>query len=350
MNVTRRRLLYASGATVTGLAGCPSLSGNGESPDGGGNGNGNDDGADGDGGRRSDGTEGALELEFGEGAEFTNDNGVRLHVAMSDPRLVEAVPVVRDSEIYVDSPESEPYFLFARVRLANEGSSSVQPPRGLFFRVDGREVERTAIRTPGQKYRDIGELAPGETATGTVAFPAPDGAGTGTVALRFQALLDSPPARWTFDFADVPRESIDLTNDGLGESLTIGTDAYAYEFTPTTARETTAYTYGDGTEHAASAGSKFVLVEARAENVGEEPVNLPNPYDVRLEADGSIARGTEYEDADERYQGQVEPYPPGETQEGVFLFEVPESASDYTLRLAVGNDTFATWPFEAGDG
>lgn len=329
MDVPRRRLLQASGAALTGLAGCSSLTGDGG---------------------KSDGPDGALELDFGEGAEFTNDEGVKLHVTMADPRLVETVAVVRDEEIAVDSPESMPYFLFVRVRVANEGSSSIQPPSGLFFEADGREVERSFIRTPGRKYRDIDELAAGQSAEATIAFPASDGAGTGTVSLRFQTLLESPPAQWTFDFAEVPRESTDLTRDGLGDSFVIDAGSYAYEFTPTGARETTAYTYGDANEHAAPTGSKFVLVEARAENVGEEPVKLPTPFEVRLDADGSVSRGTRYEDADERYEGQVDPYPPGGSQEGVLLFEVSESASSYTLRLAIGNDTFVTWPFEATGG
>lgn len=335
MNVPRRRLLQASGVALVGTAGCLGLTNDGGGSDGG------DDGGTGTSG---DG----MELDFGEGAEFTNGEDVKLQVAMAEPRLVETVPVVNDGEISVDSPESKPYFLFVRVRVANEGSSPIDPPSGLYFEADGAEVERTFVRTPGTKYRNVDELAPGESATATIAFPAPGDADTGSVALKFQTLLESPPARWTFDFADVPRESTDRTNDGVGDTYGIDADGSAYEFTPTAARETTAYTYGDGSEHAASAGSKFVLVEARAENVGEEPVKLPNPYDVRLDADGTVVRGTKYKDPEGRYQGRVDPYPPGESQSGVLLFEVPESASTYTLRLAIGNQTFVTWPFEAG--
>lgn len=266
---------------------------------------------------------------------------------MAAPRLTNTVAVVREHRIVVDSPQSLPYFLFARVVIENEGSSAIDPPSGLFFEADGREVEQAFVRTPGRAYRDIGELASGERAEATIAFPAPDGTGTGTVGLRFLGLLDSPPARWTFDFADVPRESTDLGNDGLGETYTVSEGDHAYEFTPTAARETAAYTYGDGSEHAASDGSKFVVVDARAENVGERPVNLPTPYDVRLETAGTVARGTNYKDAPDRYEGRVDPHPPGESQSGAFLFEVPESATEYTLRLAIGNETFATWPFEA---
>jgi hypothetical protein len=335
MQIRRRRLLQASGVVLTGLAGCSG--GDDGDTDGGGESSGSDSGGSGETGE-------PLDLQFGDGAEFSSDSGVALQVAMADPRLVETVPVVRDGEIYVDSPESTPYFLFVDVVVANEGESAIEPPRGLYFEADGQEVEREAIRTPGQRYRDIGELAPGESAEATIAFPSPDGSGTGTVSLRFQTLLESPPARWTFDFADVPRESVGLTKEGLGETATIRAGDYGYAFTPTAARETTAYTDGDGNEYSAPDGSKFVLVEATAENVGEEPVNLPNPYDIRLDADGTIARGSQYQDAAARYQGQVEPYPPGASQDGILLFEVPESASTYTLRLAVGNQTFVTWP------
>jgi hypothetical protein len=177
---------------LTGLAGC---SGSDE---------GNTGGTGESGG--SDETGEPLDLEFGEGAEFSNDSGVRFQVAMDNPRLVETVPVVRDSEIYVDSPESQPYFLFVDVVVANEGESTIEPPRGLYFEADGQEVEREAIRVPGQQYRDIGELAPGESAEATIAFPAPEGSGTGTVSLRFQVLLESAPARWTFDFDEISRE------------------------------------------------------------------------------------------------------------------------------------------------
>jgi hypothetical protein len=341
MQVSRRRLVLASSAVVAGVAGCLGSSG----------GDATETDAD-DTESASTTPGGALELDFGEGAEFTNDDGVRLQVAMADPRLVETAPVVRDTEIYVDSPESKPYFLFVRVRVANRGSSPIDLPRGLYFRADGEEVDRAVVRTQGKQYREFEELPSGESLEAVIAFPSPgpDTAEQGTVSLKFQALLESPPARWTFDFADVSRESTDLSNDGLGESYTVRAGDYAYEFTPTAAQVTDAYTYGDGAEHTAPAGSKFVLVEATAENVGEQPVTLPNPYGVRLEAGGSVARGTQYKDADERYQGQVDPYQPGERQSGVLLFEVPESASEYTLRLAIGNQTFATWPVEPSDG
>lgn len=333
MRISRRALL-ASSAVATGLAGCSSIGGGDGTPDGS---NSLDDG----------GTpEGALDLSFGEGAVFTDDGDVKLAVTLSDPRLLETVPVVRDNDIYVDSPQSTPFFLFATVRLENQGSSTIDPPSGLFFEADGEEVERTFIRTPGPKYREIGELAPGESAEGTIAFASPDGSGTGTVALRFQTLLESPPARWTFEFVDVPRETTDLTREGLGESITIGADADAYSFTPTTATTTTEYDYGDGETHTAPSGSRFVLLEARSENVGEEPVTLPTPYEIRLGVDGTVVRGGRYRRADERYPGRADPTPPGERLSGVLLFEVPESATEFTVRLAVGNQTFATWPVD----
>jgi hypothetical protein len=336
MTVDRRRLVAASGVALAGLAGCSSMPG-GES---------NGDGDGGGGG----GTSGEpLELDFGEGAVFRNDEDVRLEVGMANPRLVETVPVVQDGEIAVDSPESKPFFLFVDVRVSNQGSSSIEPPSGLYFEADGESVEREFVRTPGRKYRDVGELASGERVAATIAFAAPGDAETGAVSLEFQTLLDSPPARWTFDFADVERESRDLTRSGLGEPFRIETGQYGYEFTPTAARETTTYTDDDGTEHAASAESKWVLVEATAENVGEEPVNLPNPYDVRLAADGSVSRGTQYATADGRYAGQVDPYSSGATQSGSLLFEVAESASSYTLRLAIGNETFVTWSVDPSD-
>lgn len=340
MQLSRRRLVLASSAAMAGVAGCLGSSG-GDATETDGDDTGSESATPG----------GALELDFGDGAEFTNDDGVRLQVAMANPRLVETAPVVRDGEIYVDSPESKPYFLFVQVRVVNRGSSTIDLPRGLYFRADGEEVDRAVIRTPGKQYREFEELPSGESLEAVIAFPSPgpDSAERGTVSLRFQTLLESPPAQWTFDFADVSRESTDRTNDGLGDAYTVRAGDYAYEFTPTAARVTDAYTYGDGQEHAAPSGSKFVLVEATAENVGEKPVTLPNPYGVRLEAGGSVARGIQYKDADERYQGQVDPYQPGERQSGVLLFEVADSASDYTLRLAIGNQTFATWPIEPTD-
>jgi hypothetical protein len=325
---------------MTGVAGCSAFTGGSKT-----------ESAGGDADQQSATPGGALELDFGEGAEFTNGDGVRLQVAMANPRLVETAPVVRDGDILVDSPESEPYFLFVQVRVVNRGSSTIRLPRGLYFRADGEEVDRAVIRTPGKQYSDYEELPGGESLEAVIAFPSPgpDSAESGTVSLRFQTLLESPPAEWSVDFADLPRESTDLSNDGLGDTYTVQAGDYAYEFTPTAAQVTDAYTYGDGKEHAASSGSKFVLVEATAENVGEKAVKLPTPYDVRLEAGGSVARGTRYKNVDERYQGQVDPYRPEERQSGVFLFEVDETASDYTLRLAIGNQTFATWPIEPAE-
>ncbi|MDZ7731244.1 MAG: hypothetical protein U5K37_10420 [Natrialbaceae archaeon] len=253
-----------------------------------------------------------LELAFGEGAEFTNDSGVTFQVLLSNPRLIETVAVTREREIYVDSPESRPYFLFVRVQVANEGDSAIDPPSGLTFEADGESIDRTVIRTPEQRYRDIGELAPGEQDAGIIAFPAPDGSGTGTVSLKFQRLLESPPARWAFDFSNLPREGTDLTRDELGDPVTVEAGDHAYEFTPTDAWTSSTYTGSDGTEHTAPDGSTFVMVEATAENVGEVPVKLPTPYDVRLGADDSIARGSPYEGAEPAYEGRVEcPTSPG---------------------------------------
>ena len=331
-----RRAFLASSATVSCLAGCVSLPGGDDEPTG-----------QSDPDSTSDTPEGALELSFGEGAAFTNDQGVKLAVEMANPRLRETVPVVRDGEVIVDSPESTQYFLFVAVTVVNEGDSSIKPPSGLYFDTDGEEVERTFIRTPGPKYRDIGELAAGESATATIAFAAPAGAEAGTVALRFQTLLESPPARWTFDYADVPKQAADLTRDGLGDTQTVGKDGYAYSFTPTEVRTTTAYTYGDGNEHTAPDGSQFVLLSVNTENVGKEAVKLPTPYDIRLDADGSVVRAGRFKRAEERYPGRADLTPPGESLSGVLLYEVPASASSFTVRLAVGNQTFSTWPIEA---
>lgn len=292
-------------------------------------------------------TDGSLELAFGEGGVFTDDDSIELVVEISNPRLRTTVPVVGDgNDIYVDSPESSEYFIFADVALQNDGSAPIDPPRGLYFETDGEEVDRAAIRTPGQKYRDIGELDPGDTATGTIAFPAPAEAETATITLRFQGLLDSEPAHWSTDYADLERSSTDLTRDGLGESITIEAGEYAYEFTPTAARTTTSYTYGDEQEHAASGGSTFLLLSAESETVGEKPVKLPTPYEIRIAADGSEVRADQFKREDERYGGRVDPTAPGEKISGTLQYEIPASTSSVTVRLAVGNQTFATWPVD----
>jgi hypothetical protein len=349
MRISRRALL-ASSAVATGLAGCSSLGGVGGDNGAGGAGgdSGDSDASDANDANGSGGAtpEGALDLSFGEGAVFTDDDGVELAVTLSNPRLLATVPVVRDGDISVDSPESSAFFLFVTVRVANQGSSAIDPPSGLYFEADGREVERTVVRTPGPKYREVGELAPGESAEATIAFPAPDGSGTGTVALRFQTLVESPPARWHFEFADLTRETSDLSREGLGDTITVGVDPYAYSFTPLSATTTSAYSDGDDEEHTASAGSTFVLLEVRSTNVGEEPVKLPTPFEIRLDADGTVVRGSPYERADERYPGRADLSPPGGSLSGVLLFEVPESAAEFTVRLAVGNQTFATWPVD----
>lgn len=327
MTRSRRSLLATSAGLA--LAGCLGLSGSGETSN------------------PPAGTEETpgepLEFSFGEGAVFTNDEGLQIAVRMLNPLLRETVPVVRDGAVIVDSPEETRYFLFVTVEVANEGEIAFKPPGGLSFRTDGRAVDRTFIQTPGQKYRDIGNLAPGESATGTIAFQAPEDFETGAVSLRFRTLVESPPARWTFGTDDVPTHTTDLSADGLGETITVGKDAFAYAFTPTSVRTTTAYTDDDGREHTAPDGSQFVLLDVRAENVGEEPVKLPTPYDVRLEADGTVHRRGQYEGGG-GYPGRVELTPPGGALEGVLLYEVPSSASSFTIRLAVGNETFAEWP------
>lgn len=66
MDIPRRRLLQASGVAMTALAGCSNPLGDGGS---------STDGGTDDGDGEPDGSDGALELDFGEGAEFTNDEG-----------------------------------------------------------------------------------------------------------------------------------------------------------------------------------------------------------------------------------------------------------------------------------
>lgn len=286
-----------------------------------------------------------LELSFGEGAVFTNDEGLSIAVRLSDPVLRETVTVVRDDEVVVTAPDETRYFLFVTVEVANEGGVTFKPPSGLYFRTDGREVERTFVPTPGRKYRDVDRLAPGESATATIAFQAPADFETGAVSLQFRTLVRSPPARWTFSRGDVPTRTSDLSKDGLGETVTVGTDGFAYSFTPTDARTATSYTDDDGREHAAPDGSQFVRLAVRAENVGDRAVKLPTPYRVRLEADGTVYRARQH-DVRDAYPGRVEATPPGETLAGSLLYEVPASASSFTVRLAVANDTFATWPVE----
>lgn len=339
MSSTRRRFLSESVA-VAALVGC--LGDSSDSSDG-------DQGGDPDGNSGDDESGGgeSLELNFGEGGVFTNDGSIELAVVISNPRLRSSVAVVESgNDIYVDSPESAEYFFFADVTLRNDGSAAIDPPRGLYFETDGEEVDRAVIRTPGQTYREIGELAPGESAAGTIAFPAPAEAETATVTLRFQALLESPPAHWTTDYADLDRTSTDLSRDGLGESITIEVGDYAYEFTPTEARTADSYTYGDGQEHAAPANSTFLLLSVRSESVGEEPVKLPTPYEVRIVADGSTIRSSQFQREAKRYPGRVDPTPPGEHISGTLLYEIPEATSSVTVRLAVGNQTFATWPVD----
>lgn len=330
MSRTRRSLL-TSGVVLT-LAGCPNPTERGDTsnpPDGPG---------------ASEGTPGEpLELSFGEGAVFTNEEGLSIAVRMSDPLLRETVTVVSDDTVFVDSPDETRYFLFVTVEVANEGDVAFKPPGGLYFRTDGREVERTFVRTPGRKYRDIDRLAPGESATATIAFQAPEDFETGTVSLQFRTLVQSPPARWTFSRGDVQTRTTDLSMNSLGDTITVGTDGFSYAFTPTHARTTTSFIDVDGREHAAPDGSQFVHLEVRAENVGEEPVQLPTPYDVRVRADGSVYRRGRYEPRDQ-YPGRVAATPPGETLAGSLLYEVPSSAPSFTVQLAVGNDTFATWP------
>lgn len=332
MTPTRRDLL-TSGLAATTLAGCVGLPGDDDTPTG---------GAPGDAG---DTPEGSLTLAMGEGAVFTDDESVELAVTVGEPRLRETVAAVRDGDIYVDSPGTAPRFLFADIALENRGSSTIDPPRGLSLDADGERVDREAIRVPGQRYRDVGELAPGETASATVAFPFPEGVDSAAVELRFTALLDSPPARWQLDTESLSTvDTVPLDRSGLGDTITVSAGEYAYAFTPTAARLVDGYGADDGSRHEPATGDRFLLVDARAESVGERAVKLPTPYEVRAAAGDADADGTRYRVADERYPGRVDLTPPGEQIAGTLLFEVPADAPSHTLRLAVGNETFATWP------
>jgi len=324
-----RRSVLASAAALTTLAGCLDLSGDDDGPTPLGT---------------ADTPEGAVGFSFGETAVFTDDQGTELEVTMSDPRLQETVTVVRDAELYVDSPAETRYFLFADVELANTGSAPVRAPRGLYFEADGEAVQRAAIRVPGRRYRDVDELAPGEDATATVAFPAPAEATTATVELRFTGPIDSPPARWTLAYGDVSTKTTDLTRDGLGTPVTVEAGDHGYSFTPTAVETTTAYTDDDGQEHAAPDGRQFVLLSVRAESVGSAPTKLPTPFTVRLGVGDSLVRSSPYKRASAAYPGRVDPTPPGESLSGVLLYETARDVRSARVSLAVGNETSVTWP------
>lgn len=333
MHLSRRHYLVAGGATLATLAGCSTGSGT--------QGSGTDEHND----AGTPETDGPLTLEFGESAVFTNDEGIELVVTPTEARSTEAIVTGGKEQVYADGPDADDaLYLLVTFRLENTGSQNTKVPGGLFFRSNGSEVERTITRLPGERYDDIDWVDAGDTATGTVVFEVPEDAESGAVAAKFRTTFNSPPVRWEFDLDDIPREAYDFDELSPGEAIELGTEENRYSFAALGATETTSYDGPDGEEHAAGSGKKFVLVEVESENVGESTVTLPTAYNMRLRTDDDEIQAGRYRRGDDRYDGG--PHDAGGVRTGLVLFEVPDSASSYSLQVEFGNGPTGTWELE----
>lgn len=334
MELSRRRYLLAGGSAFTALAGCTGT----DSPNGG-----DDDSGNTPGGGGSD----PLYLEFGETAVFYDDDGLELQATPTDAWLAEASVFGADGHVRTYGPNSsDVLLLFVEFQVTNAGANETQAPEGLSWEADGggRTVDRTSIRAPGGNYGYVNRVGAGETITGTAPFEVDPSTESGSVILEFSGIITSPPVYWSLDLTEVPVERYDLDGLSPGESVDLGTEEYSYSFTALGTETISSYTDYNGQTMTPADGNTFLLVEVQAENVGTEPVMLPLGLNMNVLADGSEIASSYYGDLDERYDADT--VDPGVVVQGDVLFEVPETASTFTLQVPFGNYLVGTWELQ----
>lgn len=285
-----------------------------------------------------------LDLQFGETAVFTNDAAVELHVTPTAARLTEAVVVGRESTgvVFANVPDSaDSLYLLVTFHLENKGSEKTKIPNGLSFSANGQGGRETMSDFPTQAYGKLDWLDSADSVEGTALFEVPADADSGVVSATFQTLFDSPPVNWTLDLASLSVTRYDVEGKRPGEAVELGTEAYSYSFAALGVRETNSYETGGGEKHTAADGKTFALVEVESENVGSEPVTVPTAFGMRLVTADDEAEAGEYQRTEERYDGGETD--PGAVRTGEVLFELPESASEYTFEVELAHGLVGTW-------
>lgn len=338
MEFSRRRLLLLSSAGVAGLAGCSETSVN--SPDGQ---DGTNGGSDGD--SESGGTQGGS-FELGQTAEFTVGEDTAIDFTPTRAILHEAFVYSTSGSLFSEVPErSGRLFLTIEIKAKNTGSESFRPPSTIVFTSGGTQYDLTYTSAYSESsFAQYSEIQPGASRTGWVVFEIPSSATKGSLIAEFQTVTGSATGKWSVDLSDADKKILDIEELSSGESASIGTETTSYSMSALSVEETQSYDYSideySYTEEAGD-GKKFILVTVQSENTGERTVSVPSTYGMSLISDGSQYDAGRYRDDDDAYEGGE--ISSGITRRGIVQFEVPESASSYTLQADLTQDLKATW-------
>jgi len=250
----------------------------------------------------------------------------------------------RSGTLYSFVPENEDHvFLRMLIEVENKGDERVITPGELVFVMGGTQHEITFRGTSEGRYQPNNELVPDTSTSGWLHFSIPPSGEVGRLIVDFNRFGEAVTGEWVIDSGDLDRATHDYTEMEVGQQVPFGTDSTNYQVGVTDIEETLSYTYtsnGYDFEATADEGNKFVLVSVRAENTGETDASLPSTVDMSL-VSGSTQTDESYYRASPAYEGGE--VAPGVERQGSIEFEVPETASNYTLRMDLTRHITATW-------
>ena len=333
----RRHYLGLFGVSVTPvLAGCSS------DPDVEESGNGGDD-ASGEGDDASGEGEEQEVFEFGSEVEFFDDEE-RLIFRPHNARLTNTLFYEQSDRIRSEVPDDD-LFLLMDVEMESVGDEEVRIPGTVDFTVDGAGSDNERLtRGVENAYAEFGELRPGVSETATMVFSISETDSEGTLFAEF-GTIETITAEWSLDLSTVERDIIDLQDNSVGDTITVGTDEANYELEVTDVESTESYTFtnylDEEEEDVASDGMEWLFVDIRAENTGQGTIRVPSPRDVQI-----IADNQQFDR--ERHSGDVDEYEGRDLSEGIveesfLLFEIPSDAGDVTIEVDITSDVLATW-------
>jgi hypothetical protein len=281
--------------------------------------------------------------QLGETLVYTQGQREELAFAITSARLQDALISASSGSLLSRVPErSDRSYLIADVRLENRGDEPVFPPSSVNFVANGQQYERSYV-TGRDSYSRANEVLPGSNISGQISFVVPPSDLEGRIVVNFSDFGEAVTGEWVVDLGEIERIEYDYTGNSEGEFIEFGTESTRYQAAVVDVTETRQYSYssnGYEFEEEASQGNKFVLIEVFARNTGDTPVRIPGRFDMSLIAGSSQVDAGYYSGSGAYSGGEISP---GIERSGVVQFEVPESASEYQLRVNLTRDIAASW-------
>jgi len=279
-----------------------------------------------------------------ETAVYTEGEDGRLEITPIEARMRDYIISARSGRLSTSGPDNPDHtILMIGMAVENTGSSPVNAPGEAYFVLNGQQYDPSYITGAENPYDNYQEVQPGSSSTGWIDFEIPPADDEGRLILRTSSFRDAPTAEWTIDLGTIERTTFDYTGNEVGGWVEWGTDQTNYRVGVTDVEWSNGYTYsreGYEFEETPSAGNVFALVDMNVENTGDTQVSIPSTFEMSVIAGNSQVDAGRYPGDDAYESGTIST---GITREGIVPFEVPQSASDYTLQINLTDDVRATW-------